>query len=143
DGRARIGEMRQDEARVGDVERGRTHIVADPQRAELRPREPLALRVGARQRDLGRVEVDAEDAAGRADEARQLEATVATAAADVEAGEAADDARALEQRARRRPHDARENAQSLAPVHAAADHVSLTLHAGSSRRGAPSSPLAT
>ena len=109
---APIGEMRQDEAAIHEVVGARLRPLADVLATEFEVVEPEPRALRLRRGPLHCVDFEANDAALRADPAREFEADVATAAADVHTAHAGADARFVEQRVGRRRHGPREQVQA-------------------------------
>ena len=120
--------MGQQEARVHDVVLLLPQPVVDVGHLELDVGHSGLLGVAPAEVDLGRVEVDADDVAGQTDEGRQVERDLARTAADVEAAHAGAHAGPAQQRQRRRPHHASDDAHPLAALDAAADQVVVLVH---------------
>ena len=114
--------MGQQKARVDDVEPLR-HPLTRRADAELDVVEPLRRHRVAGEADRGGIHVDPHDPAARPDLARELDRAVAAAAADVETDHPGGDAGAREHGARRGPHGAREDAQSIDAARPAVDDV--------------------
>ena len=114
--------MGQQKARIDRVEPLR-HPFASRADAELDVAEPLGRHGLAGEADRGGIHVDPDDPAGRPDLARDLDRAVAAAATDVEADHSGADAGAREHGARRGPHGAREDPQSIDAARPAVDDV--------------------
>src|SRR5437762_6314975 len=80
--------MREQKAREDEIERAVNLLLADLRAAELDITETSRRGLRLRERQFGRVRVDADDVAGRADPARKLLRHVTPAASRVEAPQA-------------------------------------------------------
>jgi hypothetical protein len=139
-------QVRQQEARVDDVELALARSAGGVGLAKLHVGDAPLSRLLASEVELDRVDVDPEYPPARRDSCRELQGRVATAAADVEDGEPVAELEAVEEGARGRRHDATEDAEPLTALDAASNDVVTVLHdrllSSSRARSAAAAPSA-